>query len=165
MKPARIARASAFVAATVWTLSALAQQGPAGAAGPPPPVAEGGGYGGPNLAVLATGFLTLTLAYVPAGVVATASHNQGDGNLGLPLVGPWVDIGSRAACGRGAVPCGVEAGNLTLLVADGIGQAWGFFAIATSFFVPDHASKTAWVRFAPTRLGAGGYGVAALATF
>jgi hypothetical protein len=167
MKALRIAAGTAsLVVVAAWAVPSLAQRAPPGAAGSPPPSsAEGGGYGGPNVTVLGIGFLTLTLAYVPAGVIATASGHSGDGNLGYPLLGPWLDIGSRPACGAGAVPCGVEAGNLTLLVVDGVAQAWGLFAMATSFLVPDHASKSAWLRVAPTRLGSAGYGVAALGTF
>jgi hypothetical protein len=160
----QVAAAGALLALVAWSSVAGAQAGPGG---PPAGPSESKPYGGPNVPVLVTGLLTLALAYAPAVIVSSESTNSADSSLGVPVVGPWVDLTNRYPCGPGAVPCGRETGNIALIVVDGIAQDWGLLAAAASFFissksVPATASE---IHVMPARVGAGGYGLAAWATF
>jgi hypothetical protein len=118
--------------------------------------------GPPNRAMLGIGLLTLVIGYAPAAVIAGKS-NATDGVLFAPFVGPWLDLANRPGCGGpGLLSCSSETWNRTLLVADGVAQAWGLFATALSFFQKEYSYPK--VQVAPTA-GAGGYGLAAFGSF
>ncbi len=124
----------------------------------------------PNKAMIVVGVLTLGGAFGAAAVVAGVSTNPSDSLLYAPLVGPWLDIADRVRCGTGAgrVSCGIETRNEVLLVADGLFQAWGLAAAVLGLFTKEYAMSgpaKAELHLAPTRLGAGGYGLGAFGTF
>lgn len=161
---ARIAAAGWLVALAAWGSVAAAQAGPGG---PPTGPNESKPYAGPNVPVLVTGLLTFALAFAPAVIISSASTNSADSSLGVPIAGPWIDLTNRYPCGPGAVPCGRETGNITLIVLDGIAQDWGLLAAAASFFISSKSSSptTTEVHVMPARIGVGGYGLAAWAAF
>ena len=148
---------------------AHAQSAPSPVVPTPPPPADASAdmrvASGPNLPVMVTGLLTLGIAYVPAAVVATSSNFSSDSLLVVPVVGPWLDLADRPACGPGGVSCRIETGNTVLLVVDGLFQAWGVAAAVAGIFVKDYPRPAPTVHVSPTQLGSGGYGVAAFGTF
>jgi hypothetical protein len=112
--------------------------------------------------MLAIGLLTLVMGYVPAAAVASSS-NATDGFLLAPLAGPWIDLATRPGCGGpGTLSCRAETWDRTLLVADGVVQAWGLFATVLSLFQKETVYSR--VQVAPA-VGTGGYGVAAFGVF
>ena len=124
----------------------------------------------PNRAMIVVGVLTLGGAFGTSAVVAGVSTNRSDRLLNAPLVGPWLDIADRVKCGTGAgrVSCGIETRNQVLLVADGLFQAWGLAATIMGLFTKEYTMSgpaKAELHVAPTRLGAGGYGLGASGTF
>jgi hypothetical protein len=124
----------------------------------------------PNRAMIIVGVLTLGGAFGTSAVVAGISTNPSDQRLYAPLVGPWLDIADRVKCGTGAgrVSCGIETRNEVLLVADGLFQAWGLAATIMGLFTKEYTMSgpaKAELHVAPTRLGAGGYGLGASGTF
>ena len=73
----------------------------------------------PSRALLMTGLVLFGAPYVASiGIAATSSHT-GDGNLYVPVIGPWLDLGARPGCPSSG-DCGAETGNKVLLVGDGI---------------------------------------------
>ena len=173
-------RTSAWLAATAVALvtsagsvDAWAQPAPPPVAPPPAPapppnqapaVAEG--YTGPNRAMIGTGVLTVLVWYVPGAVIASGSRISSDASLFAPIVGPWIDLAGRPACGPGYVSCRVETGNQALLVLDGLFQAWGVGAAIVGVFVTERPrAAAATLQLAPARIGANGYGVTAIGSF
>jgi len=138
-----------------------------------------GGYNGPNRALLATGLITFGLSYVPAVIVAGTSNQDADHHLYVPIVGPWLDLANRPACGPQSVGCDTENTNKVLIGVDGVFQAVGVIATVASLLSPEHeravvttaksAEKTGKnhpeLHFSPARLGPGGYGVSAFGSF
>jgi hypothetical protein len=145
------------------------------AATPPPtlstpalvPQAPGEGYSGPSRGVIATGVFALAISYTVSVVVAASSHLHADSqNLYYPVVGPWLDIANRPACGPGSTACGTEVWNIVALSINGFAQAWGVGAIIAGMFVWEHPSPAvSSLQIAPTRIGLGGYGLGATGTF
>ncbi len=129
-----------------------------------PAVAEG--YTGPNRAMIGTGILTVLVWYVPGAVLASRSRIDSDSALFAPIVGPWLDLANRPGCGPGFISCRVETGNQTLLVLDGLFQAWGVGAAIAGVFITERprAAVTS-LQLAPARIGASGYGVTAIGSF
>ncbi len=124
----------------------------------------------PNRAMIVVGVITLGGAFGTSAVLAGRSSNHSDQVLYVPLVGPWLDLGDRLKCGGGAgrASCGVERTNQVALVADGLFQAWGLAATIMGLFTKEYTMSgpaTAKLHVAPTRLGAGGYGLGAFGTF
>ena len=155
---------AALTSALGWATASPAQTAPTAQPTTAMPPSVGDEYTGPpNRAMLGIGMLTLIAGYVPAAVVASKS-NATDGSLFAPLVGPWIDFGNRPGCGGlGQLSCSTETWNRTLLIADGVAQAWGLFATALSFFQKEYLYPK--VQVAPASVGSGGYGVAAFGTF
>src|SRR5580692_3680226 len=56
---------------------------------------SGGGYRGPDWAVLGSGLLVFGGTYTASLVVAATSTHAGDKGLYAPIVGPWLDIANR----------------------------------------------------------------------
>ena len=122
----------------------------------------------PNTQLLAGGVLTLGVGYGTSLVVAATSERPSDGFLYVPVVGPWMDLGTRD-CRN--IPCDVsEAGNRVLLVANGILQAGGVLQILGSFLLPETHTVTrvaevpSGVHVRPTA-GPGSVGLAAYGAF
>jgi len=166
---------AAALAATLFATAARAQSAPPAAppAAPPPatppPATEVGGYTGPNRTIIATGALSLLIAYVPGIFIASNSRISSDSKLSIPIAGPWLDLADRPQCGGVNIPCRVETGNQVLLVTSGLFQVWGIAAIVTGLFVKEEpravkAAPRATVQIAPT-IGVGGYGVTAVGSF
>jgi hypothetical protein len=125
---------------------------------------------GPNRALLHSGFFAFGVPYAASVVVASTSDHQGDRNLYLPVVGPWMDLGDRGSCGNLAErPCGNETAYKTLLVIDGVFQGIGALDIVGAFVFPETRTISARgeprVLVAPSYDGRSGYGVSALGTF
>jgi hypothetical protein len=142
---------------------------------PPVPTKEVtvSGYRGPSRVLLGTGVLVFGLAYVPAFAVAAGSTLKEDQFLYIPVVGPWIDLGVRPACGA-RLDCDLDSLNKALLVADGLFQDFGVLAIAGSFLVPERGAVTVRTAKAeggprlhvtPARLGPDAYGMVASGDF
>ncbi len=132
----------------------------------------------PNRVLLVGGGVLFVGAYIPSIIVAASSLHDGDKNLYIPVVGPWIDLGDRPKCGDGAgrVGCGTELINDSLLVLSGVAQAAGVVGIAMSVFVPEQRkvaivtgkaspAKAFQIHFTPASLGRGAPGVAAVGTW
>lgn len=173
-------RTSAWMAATAVALVTCAGSVEASAQPAPPPVAPPPapppppnqapavpeGYTGPNRAMIGTGVLTVLVWYVSGAVIASRSRIDSDSRLFAPIVGPWLDIAGRPACGPGYISCRVETGNQTLLVLDGLFQAWGVGAAIAGVFITERPRAAATsLQIAPARIGASGYGVTAIGSF
>ncbi|HEX8793742.1 MAG TPA: hypothetical protein VF765_22520 [Polyangiaceae bacterium] len=125
----------------------------------------------PNRTLLMTGLVLLGAPYVASvGVAATSGHN-GDGNLAVPVLGPWLDMGSRGGCPSGS-DCSTETGDQVLLAADGILQTVGALEIVGAFVFPEHYQATTIttgqntsMTLAPSRVGPGAYGLSAVGNF
>ncbi len=125
---------------------------------------------GPNRTYLYSGISTMVLSYVPALVVATESHRDGDKNLYIPVVGPWMDLAQRSDCPPD-VSCSNETVNKVLLVTDGIFQGLGALDIVGAFLFPEsvehrhEANLKPSFRVAPSHVSPTGYGLMAMGTF
>jgi hypothetical protein len=123
--------------------------------------------------LLASGLLTFGLAYVPAVTSANASSLSVDRQLYVPVVGPWIDLGTRPNCGRGSLPCNSETLNQGLLIADGFFQGLAVVQLLAGLGALAHDSATTSskaderpsVHVSPTQVGTNGYGVAAIGKF
>ncbi|HEY3594642.1 MAG TPA: hypothetical protein VGL13_12235 [Polyangiaceae bacterium] len=128
---------------------------------------------GPNAMLLKSGIFVFGIPYGTSVVVGATSSRDEDKDLFIPVVGPWIDFGSRHSCGSiGNPSCDGETAVKVALAADGIFQAIGAIEIISAFMVHDStavvASKDAdkpRVMMAPSRVGGTGYGVAAVGTF
>jgi hypothetical protein len=123
-----------------------------------------------NRRLLTTGMIMFGGSYIPAVVVGAESNRPSDNpSLFIPVAGPWIDMGQRD-CG-GPHPCAGEAGSVALLAVDGVFQGLGALAIISSFVVHERRGRN-WfiigsekVQVAPTTIGYGGYGFAAVGKF
>jgi hypothetical protein len=135
--------------------------------------ADSGGRWRPNRYLLMTGLIVAGAPYIASMAVAGTSSHEGDSDLWIPAIGPWLDIAQRGGCPQNGASCGPEIGNKALLVGDGILQSVGVLEIVGSFIFPEHEHVTTiqtsksgdFVTLAPSRMGAGGYGLAAAGTF
>lgn len=127
----------------------------------------------PNSALLSSGITALAVPYLASVVVAAESEHPGDGNLFIPVAGPWMDLADRH-CEVG-VQCHNEGLYKGLLIANGIFQGLGALQIAGAFIFPETITvtgtarrstptRTASIRVTPTSVG-GGYGLAAVGAF
>ena len=126
----------------------------------------------PNRKLLMTGLVVFGAPYIASMGIAATSQHQGDSNLWIPALGPWVDLGARGGCPSGSTDCGNETGNKALLVADGILQTVGAFEIIGAFIWPETVEVTTvgkadgpLVHFTPGKVGRDGYGMAAVGQF
>src|SRR6185369_470889 len=93
-------------------------------------------YAGPNWGLLGPGLAVFSVTYFSSVLVAATSTHEGDKNLYIPLVGPWLDMATRCP-----TACDGDTGRKVLLGFDGVFQGIGAIAIVTSFFVPDRRSR------------------------
>jgi hypothetical protein len=126
----------------------------------------------PNRALLGTGAVAFTVAYVPSVIVAAASDHNGDNHLYIPVVGPWLDLGNRGCEPLQFNNCGTSTWAGIALVTDGIVQGFGAVNMIASFFIPERTyvaeapkPQHAHVAFAPTSFGGRGYGAVASGQF
>jgi hypothetical protein len=139
-----------------------------------PTVVEQTTYNAPNRALVGGGILALLGAYAPAVFVATAHNNNDyDNHLYIPVVGPWLDLGNRPACGGfGQIACGSEDGFKALLIVDGAVQGLGAAATVLGLVVPEKRTtlvtakdERPTIRVLPARVSRDGYGVTAIGNF
>lgn len=130
--------------------------------------------GGPSRLLLMSGVATFGLTYGAGAVVAATSDRDPDHRMFVPVVGPWMALVDRGGCGGSTGPsCNTETTNKVLIVADGVGQGLGILMIVDAFLSPETVtvsrSRTAFgttsLRFSPTTLPGGAYGVLATGMF
>ncbi len=127
----------------------------------------------PNRYLLTSGLIVFGAPYVTSVIVAAQSDNSADHHLYVPIVGPWLDMGTRQGCPAGSTNCDTETTNKVLLGVDGVFQAIGALEIVGAFLSPEHRSVTTVqttgavkeITFTPMRLGYQGYGLGAFASF
>ena len=116
-----------------------------------------------------TGLVTFGLAYGASVIVAAGSSHAGDNRLYVPVLGPWLDLGSRGTCPVEKQSCDSETTNKVLLVGDGIIQAAGAITMFSGLLLPDHhvvATKNFTVaQIVPVTFGSGNPGLAAYGSF
>ena len=136
-----------------------------------PPARERAVSTGPNPTLLMSGLFAFGVPYGISIVVTAESDREGDKNLFIPVVGPWLAYATEPNCPADNLSCGRTTGSKVLLAGDGIFQAIGAIEIAAAFAFASSPSATASspserrVMVAPSRMGAGGYGLAAAGTF
>jgi hypothetical protein len=137
-----------------------------------PPARETVASSGPNAMLFKSGLFVFGIPYGTSVVVAATSSRDEDKDLFVPVVGPWMDFGSRHDCGSlGNPSCSGETAVKVLLAADGIFQAIGAIELVSAFLVQDSPAVVAkkdnepHVMMAPSRVGGTGYGFAAVGTF
>lgn len=139
----------------------------------PAPVAEGPApINRPNRALLMTGLVLFGAPYVASIGVAAGSGHQGDSDLYVPVLGPWLDLGDRGGCPSNG-DCGGETGNKVLLVGDGILQTVGALQILGAFIFPETVGVTTvatnrdggFLSLTPSKVGYSGYGMSAVGQF
>lgn len=123
----------------------------------------------PNRALLHSGVVTLSLAYVPSVIVAVESPLAIDNQLFIPVAGPWIDYAKRDCSS-----CRHETFNKVMLVTDGIFQGIGSLNILGAFLFPEthvvavaktERPRAARLQVTPAHLGSGVYGVIASGAF
>jgi hypothetical protein len=176
------------VVAVSWTTASFAQdttvQGTTMVQPPAPqmvyvaprPVAESTTYYiAPNAYMIGTGIFVFAGAYIPAVAVAASSSVNADHHLYIPIVGPWIDIANRPACGPGSISCDNETTNKVLLGISGVFQGLGALTAIGGFFVPqrhtvittakaDKPPNKPTIHFTPGQMGSG-YGALAFGSF
>jgi hypothetical protein len=89
---------------------------------------------GPNRMILASGIATLGFSYGVSGYVGATSPRESERFLLVPVLGPWMALAEREACGSPpAVPCETESTYQALLVASGGLQLLGLAEVAYAF--------------------------------
>lgn len=100
----------------------------------------------PDTELAAFGGILFVGTYAPSFLVAMASSNTADRWLFAPVVGPFIDLGTRSSS---------DTWTTLALVGNGILQSTGVIAMVWSYVFPP---KRARLRVTPTQLG-GGLGV------
>jgi len=126
--------------------------------------------GGPNPTLLMSGLFTFGIPYGISVVVAAESTRDGDKNLFVPVVGPWIAYATEGRCDVTDTSCGRTTGAKVLLAGDGILQAIGGIELIAAFLVAPSRTVASspnerHVMVAPTRIGQTGYGIGAAGTF
>jgi hypothetical protein len=124
----------------------------------------------PDRTLLMSGIVLFGAPYIASVGIAATSQRTSDGNLAVPVVGPWLDLGGRRGCqGPG---CGTETGYEVLLAVNGILQTVGALEIVGAFLFPETHEVTTIttgastsMTFGPSRVGPGAYGLAAIGNF
>lgn len=139
------------------------------------PASEQTRYLGPNLVLVTTGLATFGFAYLPSVIVASESSQPADRHLYVPVVGPWLDLGNRPACGAGSIACNTETANKVLLIGNGVLQSLGIVTTVVGLFIPQPATAVTTtatakndkpgVHVTATGFGNGLYGVTAFGKF
>jgi hypothetical protein len=168
----------AVVFALAWSTASFAQETtvvaepPAPATVAPAPETTTTAYRGPNRVLIGVGLGVFAAAYLPAVIVAGTSGLDADRHLFIPVVGPWVDLGNRPACGVASVACDKETTNKVLIAVSGVFQGLGVFTTIAGFLMPERQVVTTTakaekptIHVSPTEMGAGGAGVTAFGTW
>jgi hypothetical protein len=125
---------------------------------------------GPNPTLLMSGLFTFGVPYGISVVVAAESNRDGDKNLFVPVVGPWLAYANEGSCNTNDLSCGRTTGTKVLLAGDGIFQAIGAVELVAAFLVPAQTTVASTkngrqLMMAPSRVGSSGYGLAAAGSF
>jgi hypothetical protein len=121
-----------------------------------------------NRKLFVSGLVLFGGTYTASMIVgAESSRDQDHKDLFYPVVGPWMDIGHRD-CGTNT--CTNEAGAVTLLILDGIGQGVGILAIIASVAIPERITRKYFLgseklSVTPMRMGLAAYGLGAHGSF
>jgi hypothetical protein len=86
---------------------------------------------GPDGRTIVGGIFTFGVSYGIALAVGATSTHPGDGDLYVPIAGPWMDFANRGSCPAGS--CSSDTANRVLLVVDGVFQALGVLSIVSGF--------------------------------
>ncbi len=86
--------------------------------------------------VFTSGVLVFGASYGAAVITAASSDHKGDNRLYVPLLGPWLDLGTRGSCPVSSSSCDHETTDKVLVVVDGIFQAAGFISVIDGIFDP-----------------------------
>jgi hypothetical protein len=121
----------------------------------------------PSRSLLRMGAAALAVSYLPSFVVASTSHRDGDQWLFVPIVGPWVDLGTREGCAISGGDCSNEPLFRVALIAAGIVQVAGATALIASFILPEYRverervgrARSAQLTVAPLRLTKDSFGL------
>lgn len=169
----------AAVAALAWSTAAMAQETTV-VAQPPAPATVAPAqetvtvYKGPNRALIGAGVGVFAASYIPAVIVGAESSLDADRHLFIPVVGPWIDLGNRPACGVSSVVCNNETTNKVLLAVDGVFQGIGVLTAIAGLLMPERqevvttttaTAEKPSIHLSPAEMGAGGAGVAAFGTW
>ncbi len=135
-----------------------------------PPARERATTAGPNPTLLMSGLFTFGVPYGISVVVAAESNRDGDKNLFVPVVGPWLAYANEGSCNASDLSCGRTTGTKVLLAGDGIFQAIGAVELVAAFLVPAQTTVASTkdgrqFMMAPSRVGTSGYGLAAAGSF
>lgn len=118
----------------------------------------------PNGPLLTTGLLTFFGGYATAFVTAAVSTRSDDRALYAPIVGPWIDIGTRR-CRFEGTACDTDDVERGLIIAMGIAQGIGLVLVGTSLVLPEkRIVESAKIRFTP-QFGPRNAGAAIVGTF
>jgi hypothetical protein len=125
---------------------------------------------GPNATLLTSGLFVFGVPYGVSVVVAAESDRDGDKNLFIPVVGPWLAYATEGTCHANDLACGRTTGTKVLLAADGIFQAIGAIELTAAFLLTDSRTvatspRERRVMVAPSQVGPSGYGLAAAGSF
>ena len=111
-----------------------------------------------NAPVFSSGAVLFAGTYIASVVVASQSSHQGDNRLYVPVLGPWLDLGTRGSCDVTLSSCDNETTYKVLLVADGLFQAVGVLGVLDGFLMPHHHRRDAIIadyQVVPTSVGHG----------
>jgi hypothetical protein len=171
--PFRLAAALATAAIAFFVLSDAAAQ-EALPLGQPPPEATlpSRDVTHPNRKMLVAAAIVGGAPYVISAGIAVESNHPGDGYLGIPLAGPWIDLAVRPPCDVTS-NCSTESSNRVLLVASGMLQAVGALTLVAAFVYPETVrlvtlaknASGASLAVTPAALGRHGYGLSAVGHF
>jgi hypothetical protein len=124
----------------------------------------------PNVPMLAAGGALFAGPYIAGVIVAAQSDLHEDKHLYVPVVGPWVDLGTRPCTFQSSCSNGDHWASAAL-IASGVSQGVGVVLAAASFFVPEtqtssntQAATKPSMHVMPVSY-AGGGGVGASGTF
>jgi len=123
----------------------------------------------PNRYLLTSGIIVFGVPYLTSVVVGASSNHSGDNHLYVPLAGPWMDMADRGPTNGNDN----ETANKVLLGVDGVFQAIGALQIIGALLMPETKEVTTVpataftpeMHVTPAKMGYGGYGMAAFATF
>ncbi len=124
----------------------------------------------PSAGLITTGLVVFGVTYGASVIAASSSDLAADRRLYVPVLGPWLNLGDRPACGIENQSCDRETTKKVLLVADGIFQAAGVVAVLSGILTShrDRATTTrttSSLHVVPTSLAQGSPGVVAFGRF